>query len=250
MISIIIPTYNEEHYIGNTLDNLKSLTLPHELIVTDDKSTDRTVSIAQQYTDQVLVPDLKHATIAANRNAGAQAAHGEFLVFIDSSCLINDPDSFFTHAVKDFESKPDLVALTGNLNIYPETRTWGDRLMYFIFNTTHFIKNNILHTGEAPGKFQMIRRAAFEKVGGFNVNLVTREDADLFYRLSRIGRTFYDGRLQVLHSGRRAHAIGWIKLMSIWMINTVWFAVFGTTKTKNWERWWEKKPLSNNTSSE
>ena len=46
MISIIIPTYNEEKYIGFTLEKLKPLTLPHEIIVTDDKSLDATFSIA------------------------------------------------------------------------------------------------------------------------------------------------------------------------------------------------------------
>ena len=61
MISIIIPTYNEEKIIGKTLSELKAkLTLPHEIIVTDDKSKDRTAEIARAYADQVLVPEKKH----------------------------------------------------------------------------------------------------------------------------------------------------------------------------------------------
>ncbi|MDD5164950.1 MAG: glycosyltransferase [Candidatus Pacebacteria bacterium] len=240
MISIIIPTYNEEKYLGKTLENLSLLKIPHEIIVTDDKSIDNTVSIARKYTKNVLVPSEKHTTIAANRNAGAKIAQGDFLVFIDSSCLIENPDAFFTCALDDFRSIPNLVGLTAKLNVYPETRTWGDRLMYFIFNSTHFIKNNILRTGEAAGKFQMVTREAFEKIRGFREDLVTREDADLFHRLSKIGRTLYDSELVVIHSGRRAHALGWPKLLSIWMVNSFWLMVFGTAKAKNWERWWEK----------
>ena len=240
MISIIIPTYNEEKYLGKTLERLKSFTLPHELIITDDKSLDSTVAIAKQYTDKVLVPVAKHATIGANRNEGVKASKGDLLVFMDSSCYVENPDAFFAHALADFSTDPKLVGLTGKLSVYPELETWGDQLMYLIFNLTHHIKNNILHTGESSGKFQMIKREAFEKVNGIREDLVTGEDADLFYRLSKVGRTLYDGKLVIFHSGRRAHAVGWIKLLSIWMINRFWMTAFGTSKTKNWERWWEK----------
>ena len=241
MISIIIPTYNEEEYIEKTLAQFSGVSIPHELIVTDDKSADNTVLIAKKYTQIVLVPDQKHPTIAANRNAGAKIAKGELLFFTDSSCLVQHIDFFFKHCAEEFERMPDLVGLTGKLNVYPETRTLGDRIMYFNFNTTHYIKNNILHTGEAPGKFQVVRRSAFEKIGGYREDLVTREDADLFNRLSKIGTTLYDSKIVILHSGRRAHAIGWPKLLYIWMINTLWLAVFGKSKAKNWERWWELK---------
>ena len=90
------------------------------------------------------------------------------------------------------------------------------------------------------GRFQMMRRSAFDKVNGYREDLITREDGDMFSRLSKIGRTMYDPKLEVFHSGRRAHAIGWPKLLSIWIIETFWVAAFGTTRSKNWERWWEK----------
>jgi len=240
MISIIIPTYNEEKYIEKTLAQFKGLKIPHELIVTDDKSTDDTALIAKKYANIVLVPERKRATIAANRNAGARVAQGDYFVFIDSSCLIQDIDSFFDKALANFQKYSDLVGLTGKLHVYPETRTIGDRVMYLNFNITHFVKNNLLHMGEAPGKFQIVKRDAFEKVHGYRENLVTREDADLFARLSKIGKTYYDGSIAIFHSGRRAHAIGWPKLLFIWMINTFWLTLFGTSKTKDWTRWWEK----------
>lgn len=240
MISIIIPTYNEEKYIGKTLANLSKLTLPHEIIITDDNSKDSTVSIARGFTDKVLVQNEKHPTIAANRNAGAKTALGDFFVFTDSSCIIENIDEFFIHALKDFSDNPRLVGLTGKLRVYPELEKWSDRVMYFIFNSVHHIKNNVLHSGESSGKFQMIRRTAFEQAKGYREDLVTREDGDMFARLSKIGLTMYDPKLVIYHSGRRAHALGWPKLLYIWMINGFWVAVFGTAKTKNWERWWEK----------
>ncbi len=246
MISIVIPTYNEKDAIEGALVQFKPLTLPHEIIVTDDKSTDNTVEIAKKYTDIVLIPESKHISISANRNDGVRHSHGDMLVFIDADTRINEPEAFFTRALKHFEDDPRLVALTGKLNVLPEFETFGDKLVYAVFNIVHHIKNNVLHMGEAPGRFQMMRRSAFEKVNGFREDLVTREDGDMFARLSKIGRTLYDPKLQVFHSGRRAHAIGWPRLLTIWMVETFWVAAFGTTRSKNWERWWEKDARARN----
>jgi len=235
MISIIIPTYNEEKYIEKTLAQLKKLTLPHEIIVTDDRSADSTVAIAKKYADQVLCPPQKHSTIAANRNAGAAVARGDFLVFIDGDSYIAEPDSFFTEALETFSSRPNLVGLTVALRALPELETPIDRIVFASFNLVHRLKNNVLHVGEAIGKFQMIRREAFDKIGGFRSDLVTREDGDMFYRLSKIGQTYCDPKLTVFHTARRAHAFGWPKLLWIWTINTFWFAAFGSVITKVWK---------------
>ena len=138
-------------------------------------------------------------------------------VFIDGDSFIENPDEFFIQALKDFKD-PKIVAVTGALNIFPHVKTWSDSIMYRIFNFVHFLKNNIFHTGESSGKFQMIRREAFDKVGGFPVNLVAREDAVMFNKLAKIGRTLYDGKLVIFHNGRRAHKFGWPKLLTIWMV--------------------------------
>ncbi|HEX7724354.1 MAG TPA: glycosyltransferase [Candidatus Paceibacterota bacterium] len=235
MISIIIPTYNEEKIIGKTLSELKAkLTLPHEIIVTDDKSKDRTAEIARAYADQVLVPEKKHRTISANRNYGATFAHGHYLAFLDADSTIADPNTFFTHAISQFEADPGLMALTGKIGVWPELETWSDRVVYFFFNATHYLKNNVFKMGEGSGKFQMMTRTAFDTVGGYREDLVTGEDGDMFGRLAKAGKTKYVGNLVVLHQGRRAHRIGWPKLLCIWMIERFWVAVFGKSRSKVW----------------
>lgn len=235
MISIIIPTYNEEHYIRSTLEHLrKNVRVPIEIIVTDDRSTDRTVEIARELADIVVVPDKKHPTIAANRNYGARSAKGDVLLFTDSSCIIRDPDAVLARAIDRFAADPKLVALTGKLGVLPELETFGDRIVYLGFNMVHFLKNNVLMMGEAPGKFQIIRRSAFDAVGGFREDLVTREDGNLFHRLAKIGKTRWDPSMAVLHSGRRAHEVGWAKLLWVWTIEAFWVAAFGKSKTKEW----------------
>ena len=88
MISIIIPTIKEEKVIGRTLRNLKSrLTIPHEIIVTDGKSTDKTVEIARGIADKVVeYTGTTRQTIAQGRNDGAKSAQGEYIAFMDADC--------------------------------------------------------------------------------------------------------------------------------------------------------------------
>ena len=236
MISIIIPTYNEEKLIGTTLSYLKTkLTIPHEIIVTDDRSTDKTAEIARRSADIVLVPEKKHATIAANRNAGAARATGDMLVFLDADCRMEDPDAFLSMAMKRFEANPKLLGLTGIMRVEPANERLSDRLVYFFFNAVRRFKNNVSKVGEASGEFQMVRRSAFEKIKGFREDLVTREDSDLFWRLSRIGRTYCDSSLVVYETGRRSHTIGWIKLVPLWFINTFWVMFFNKSFSKEWK---------------
>ena len=214
----------------------------YEIIITDDHSTDNTVQIASKFAAQqagnsiiVLAHEKKHVSIAQNRNAGAHAAHGDYLVFMDSDCIVQNIDTTLNRLVALFESRPKLVAVTGKIGVIGEVETLGDVMVYSIFNFVHMIKNNILHVGEASGKFQMMSKKAFDKVGGYREDLITREDGDMFIRLSKIGRTYYDADVIVRHTGRRAHQIGWPKLLTIWMLETFWVMVFNKSLSKTWK---------------
>ncbi len=237
MISIIVPTYNEEKYIVDFLDQFKAFTLPHEIIVSDDKSLDATVSIARHHVKapQVLVPEAKHVSIAANRNAGARKATGDMFVFMDCDSRVDNPNQFFAQALSYFEKNPQLVALTVALRVERDKENFMDRIIYIIFNIVHIFKNNIFHTGEASGKFQMMPREAFLKVNGYREDLISREDADMFQRLAKIGRTSCETSLQVNISGRRAHAIGWPKLLWIWGRDSFTFFAKGSPVSKVWK---------------
>jgi GT2 family glycosyltransferase len=81
---------------------------------------------------------------------------------------------------------------------------------------------------------QIIKKEAFQKAGGYNENLVAGEDNDLFHRLSKIGSTYYMNNLTVYHLGRREHALGWLKLISIWLINGISVLVFKRAASKEW----------------
>lgn len=235
MISIIIPTFNEEKVIESTLRTLAStLTLPHEIIVSDGGSSDRTVEIAAKYAAIVVFSGSGRQTIARGRNDGAKMARGDFLIFLDADCVIPEPDRFFTQALSQFERNPNLVALTANLRVFPAVETFGDRLVHGAANFGLRLKNNLCKRGESFGEFQMIRQEAFTRLSGFREDLVTIEDADMFRRLSKIGRTMIDPQLTVLHTGRRAHQVGWPRLIVMWLVNSFFVSVYDRSFTREW----------------
>ncbi|MHC4710549.1 MAG: glycosyltransferase family 2 protein, partial [Planctomycetota bacterium] len=89
-ISFIIPAYNEQDYLGKTLqrltDSAEAVGEPYEIIVVADGCIDGTVEVARQHETRLLEVELRH--IAAVRNAGAAVATGDLFIFVDADTLI------------------------------------------------------------------------------------------------------------------------------------------------------------------
>lgn len=235
MLSVVIPTYMEEKTIGGMLRWIKEkLMLQHETIVADGGSSDKTVERAQGLADTIVTATDMSLSPARQRNQGGRIAKGDYIVFLDCDVTIENPEWFFTHAIKQFENDPELVALTGPQRARPGCESWADRINFGILNQSIRFKNNVLGMGEVSGKFMMVRKSAYDKVGGLRDDLITREDADFFYRLSRIGKTRYYSELMIFHGARRAHAIGWWRLWYIWLFNTLWVFLFDKAYVKEW----------------
>lgn len=239
MISIIIPTLNEEKVLGQTIATIRAGMgkLEYEVIVSDGGSNDRTVDIARKNADKVEVYKGKTPqTIAHGRNAGAKRASGEYLVFLDADVTIPNPYSFFIRAISIFKQKNGLGGLTGGIRVTPENESFGDKAVFSLLNIFHFAANNWVHIGRAAGEFQMVRKSAFEAVGGFREDLVASEDYDFFSRLAKQSSTYYATGLVVFHSGRRAHQIGWTKLLYQWTKNAIMVLLFKKkASSKKWE---------------
>lgn len=234
MLSIIIPAREEEKAIEKTVLQFKrGLTIPNEVIVSDGRSSDRTVEIARKVADKVVVFQGTRHRPGIGRNDGAKVASGEFLAFIDADVFIPEPEAFFRRALEHFKN-PQVVGVCGPQKALPEIETWGDKLSFGYLNAITRFQNNVLHKGEASGKIMVVRRSAFEKMNGFREDLVTREDGDFFYRLSKVGRTLFDPKLVVFHGARRAHKIGWLKLWTIWTAETIYVALFNKSITDDW----------------
>ncbi len=237
MISVVIPTLNEEREIGTTLHNLKELMERKEIevIVSDGGSTDTTAEIARAYTPHVIVYEgTERQTIAAGRNLGAKQAKGEYLLFLDADVVVPDPSRALKEIVARFERDPGLVGLTVFVKVRAADATIADRLIFGFMNYFVLVINNVFRFGGGPGEFLFMRTDVFRKIDGFREDLPVAEDYDLFRRLKRVGRLTTYSRLTVLHSGRRAHKIGWPRLLFMWAINNIYVILFSRSAHKEW----------------
>jgi len=234
LLTIVIPARQEEKAIGETVRSVHgALTMPHEIIVSDDGSTDATAARAAEAGARVVTYSGDKHTPGRTRNAGGREARGEFIAFIDADVRMPAPEDFFGRALRHFENSA-VVGVCGPQRANPDIETWADRISFGILNTGLRFQNNVLHHGEASGKIMVVRKSAFDAVGGLREDIATREDGDFFARLSKIGRTVFDPSLMVFHGARRAHKVGWAKLWWIWLSNTVYFAFFNRTIADDW----------------
>ena len=103
MLSIVIPTLNEEKYLPRLLDSIKNQDFyDYEIIVSDAESSDKTIEIAKKYGAKTLVyTTTKHPS--AQRNEGAKIAKGELLLFLDADVVLTP--GFLTSALKEFKDR-------------------------------------------------------------------------------------------------------------------------------------------------
>lgn len=221
-ISIVIPTKNEAKYLEPTLAQFAGVleNLDLEIIISDANSTDGTAEIARRYHAAHgarirLVQKPGKQNIAIGRNIGAAAATGGILFHMDADVRIADPEGFFARVRKKFEN-PRIAAATTPLWIYPEESGFADKFYHVLMNG--IIRLSFLfRVYLAKGECQLVRRAAFEQIGGYNENLVAGEDCNLFYRLQNVGKIAYLHRLHVHHSPRRFRAYGYWRITLIYL---------------------------------
>lgn len=94
MITVVIPVYNTEKYIGRCMDSVLDSTYQNfELIVVDDGSTDNSLEVCRQYSrkdDRIKVFAQEKRGVSAARNRGIEESNGEWIVFVDSDDMISD----------------------------------------------------------------------------------------------------------------------------------------------------------------
>ena len=221
-ISIIIPTKNEGKYIGPTIEQFRRYLEPFdlEIIVSDAGSVDGTVEIVRQYRKEwgeriLLVEATGKQNIAIGRNSGAAAATGDILFHMDADVHIPNKADFFTEILDAFE-KPEVVALTVPIWVYPQESKLSDRLYHILMNGVIRLSFT-LGVYLAKGECQLVRRSVFEQIKGYNEKIIAGEDCNLFYRLHKEGKIAYLYRLKVHHSPRRFREYGYLRVSLIYI---------------------------------
>lgn len=175
LVSVVVPAYQAEAFIGETLDSALAQDWPEvEVIVVDDGSIDGTATVAEERGVRVL--HREHRGPAAARNAGLAVARGEFVTILDSDDLW--PIDRLSRQVAHLHEHPELGIVLGLTEIFvtpgqPPPPHWP-----------------IAHTGRpipAVAGSMLARAEVFERVGNFDETLLQCEDIDWLARVKDAG---------------------------------------------------------------
>lgn len=206
-VSVVIPVYNEEKYIGACLESLMKQTVQaDEIIVVNNNSTDNTLKIVKQYPVRILKEKKQGMTPA--RNKGFNEAKYEIIARTDADTIL--PPNWIKRIKKSFVDEK-LVGLSGPAEFYdlPEfihNSHWQTKSAWVKFiKTYNSIVKQILKHDCLYGPNCSFRNAAWKQIKN-NICLDDKqvhEDLDLSIHLATLGKIKFNNTLMVSTSVRR-----------------------------------------------
>lgn len=180
-ISLIIPSFNEEQYIGRTLDSVNKARDHYrnpsliEIIVVNNNSTDNTENIAKNKGATVIKEEKR--CIASVRNKGAQASTGSILGFLDADSCVS-PNIF--NSIDNVMSSGKCIG--GGTTLRLDRRSLGIFVTYCITTIParwlFGVAGGLIFTG----------RQTFEDIGGFDESLFGAEDSKFIFEMKKQGK--------------------------------------------------------------
>jgi glycosyltransferase involved in cell wall biosynthesis len=193
MLSFIVPAYNEEMELASTIAAIRVAASrvghSHEIVVVDDASTDATARVAEEARARVI--SIKRRQIAAARNAGARAANGQYLFFVDADTRIGQ--AHVVEGIAALEARYAGGSARAMMNGF--IPLWG-RIFVCVFCGLYFGLNL------GAGAFLFTTRRNFDAVGGFDEQYFVGEEVYFSLALKKLGR-FKVLREPILTSGRK-----------------------------------------------
>lgn len=213
LVSTIVPVYNGERYLAAAVESVLSQEYrPLELIVVDDGSTDGTAEVARRFGDALRYEHQSNAGQSVARNRGLQLAQGSLVGFLDAD------DRWVPHKlarqVAALAADPTLEAVFGHVrqfvspDIDPEAAA---RIRY----------HAEVMPGHVPGTM-LIRRAALDRIGGFDARWQVGEFVHWWARATELGlrcrmlpEVVLDRRLHQDNQGirRRAESVQYVRIL-------------------------------------
>ena len=213
-ISVIVPTLNEQRYVGALLSSFAKQTgpPPFEVIVVDSSDDDltREAVLSHAHTLDLRYLHIDVKDIGAQRNEGAARAKYDLLLFVDAdvvassavlnACFAAAPDRPFVGAVRH---RADIDTLATRI---------GLRVIYVLFALPRLIG-----IGVTNGDFLLTSRATFDRINGFREGYLLGEDTDFGVRACRSGAKYvFVPREYIVASSRRLTQMPVSRLIVIW----------------------------------
>ena len=219
MLSIIIPTLNEENYLPLLLDSIKKQNFNgnYEIIVADADSTDNTIEIAKNYGCKIT----KGGLPARGRNEGSKIAKSNIFLFMDADNIFL-PEKFFERLLVEFKKRKLGVA---SFPICPN----GKKIDKFFYG----IYNNFVNSTQIPYATNavLVKKEIFEKVGGFDEEVKLAEDHYFAKMAAKFAKFGFIKTEPVLTSSRRFERDGRLKTYLKYIFAGVYMLFWGPVKS-------------------
>jgi len=183
LVSILMPAYNAEKYIGNSIESILNQTFKDfELIISDDASTDKTWDIIKKYKQKdgriVVTRNAKNRYIAENRNRLIKLAKGKYIAWQDADDI---SDSNRIQKQYEFmEKNPKIGIVGGYLEFFDDRRVTGIRKYA---ESDKELRKTIFRFSPIAQPTAMIRKKCFNELGLYNPQYPPAEDIDMSFRI-------------------------------------------------------------------
>ncbi len=243
MLSIIIPTLNEEKCLPLLLKEIKKQNFNgnYEIIVADAGSTDKTVKIAEKFGCKVI----KGGIVAKGRNEGAKIAKGDIFLFTDADNIYL-PENFLNNLLAEFERrKLDIASFpiypASISDLPPETKNqvikngggvylkegFLDKIAYGIYNSWAYL---VQRFSAYATNSVLVRKKLHQKIGGFDEEIKLAEDHFYAKKGKKLGKSGFIKTAPVLTSARRLKKDGSLKTYFKYLAAGIYMFFFGPIK--------------------
>jgi len=231
-ITLAIPAYNEENYIGTCLDYAikNSDGGFFEILVIDNASTDKTAEVAGKFPGVRVVREEKKGLTRARQRA-FEEMRGDVLAFVDSDTRM--PKGWCATVRSEFSKDPKLAALSGPYIYYDITKfqQFLVRLYWIFLGVPVYF---VLHYMVVGGNFA-IRKTVLEKMHGFDTTIeFYGEDTNIARRAHEFGKVKFNLKFSMYTSGRRLVGQGLMKTSLLYIANYISEAFFHKPTTKEY----------------
>ena len=231
-ISVVIPAYNEEHYIGPCIQSVQEEHSEDiiEIIVVDNGSKDDTVATAKKFKGVTVLQESEKGPSHA-RQLGFTKAKGDYIAFIDADTRV--PVGWVDRIEKEFAKDPALVCLSGPFRYYdlpPIQKFFAELLWDISAAPTYWIVGFMALFANC-----VIQREALAQIGGIDTSIAFYgDDTNIAWRLSKVGKVRFLMGFYIFGSGRRLIHEGLIKTFYAYGISYLAMAFSHKPPTKDY----------------
>ncbi len=222
MLTVVIPTLNEEKYLPKLLRDIAGQTLqPDEIIVADAHSTDATRVLAQQAGATVVDGGLP----GVGRNNGATKAKNGIIVFFDADVRLSS-STFLDDSFKEFKKRKLDIA---TCDIWPSDGTAVNTMMFQTYNLYARLLEKI--KPHAAGMCIFITKKIHDRISGFDEKVMIAEDMDYVQRAAQFGKFGILRSWPIITTTRRFMKDGNLKTIIKYLLTELHMATLGSVKT-------------------